>query len=345
MSRESRLLAGFLLGVLTAWCLMCLAGRAEEIKDAEGMAKKIAAAWKQRAAAIKSLHLEATAKVTTMVTETKPGDPFDTPIDPDGPWRPVIDDRQITYSLGGEKRATSMTGNQWNSDLRASKYTAFRCVFDGREYAFLFESGAFRHGSIGNGRFASGPLDGSWLQPVHLFLDPGLTLEKRGYRLEHAKTRFYETTYAGTACVEARMPLTHKDRVSSRIGIAYLDPKIEYRFLAFLTEDDGTPVVQYAFKYASNPRSGWLLSKWTADSKSGSRYEVRVKRALVNEPIDEKLFKMAFPVGTEIVEETKAGGTKHYIQEADGSRRPISDKEFKERHRRTPGNQPATSAA
>jgi hypothetical protein len=310
--------------------------------QAADFTKEIRAAWERRQAAVKSIHLQCSATVTEMVTKVKPNDPFDTPVDKYAKRRPVITKREIEYVMDGEKRATTLAGDHWNLQLEAPVYQRNQVAFDRHQYIWLLETGDIRRAFVGEGWFGKVGPSFSWLTPVYLSLETGDYLKKQEYLIDHSRLKIRDTRYDNKDCLELTLPRVHNGQVSMHwVGMLYVDRTREYLPLAFIGQFDGTPRFEDTATYASDDSIKWVLSQWECKrfAEAGEleeTFSAHVKRRRVNTPLDDKLFKLDIPVGTIIIEQDEKENRKHYIQEAGGVRRPVSEKEL---------NKPATGEA
>jgi hypothetical protein len=87
--------------------------------------------------------------------------------------------------------------------------------------------------------------------------------------------------------------------------------------------------VDWSIKYKTDQKCGWLPSEWTIETKD-SLNEYKVTDYAINARIDPGVFSLAFPPGTLVAEQPRRTTLKHrhYVVQADGSKREISADEY-----------------
>jgi hypothetical protein len=74
--------------------------------------------------------------------------------------------------------------------------------------------------------------------------------------------------------------------------------------------------------------SGWESSYFDFEfSDLTQSYVGKTKDVSINEPLDQKVFELEFPVGTQVSEE-KDGKKRYYVQEVGSRRRQIPQEEY-----------------
>jgi hypothetical protein len=299
--------------------------------DERELGKEITAAWKRREASIKSLHLECAVEVTTMVTETRADDPFSRPRDKNSKWRPVTLQREIKFSMDGGKRATEMSGDHWNPQLGAPVEQRTLAAYDGKLYTSLFESGEFRSAQIAPNVSAGGMLTAFWLVPLNLSIEPSSELQRHGYEIDHPQTHFRKTRYDGKDCIEISMVQRYQGRLLPvRPGRLYV-MTADYLPVEFVREVNGKPSSEYRATHAIDKQFGPVIDSWTAQrfAETGElqeTYSIKVKRRILNKPLDATLLRFRIPPGTPTTEENERGERTRFIEDANGERQPMPTK-------------------
>jgi hypothetical protein len=103
----------------------------------------------------------------------------------------------------------------------------------------------------------------------------------------------------GAPCIELIIPR------GKLVGILYVDPAHGYRPLKLIQQYEGIIQVQHEISYRDDAAGG--VSKWVSSNYHSGElresYSGKTKTVSINQPLDEKLFKLQFPIGTQITEE------------------------------------------
>ncbi|HXY34340.1 MAG TPA: hypothetical protein VEI07_08940 [Planctomycetaceae bacterium] len=91
-------------------------------------------------------------------------------------------------------------------------------------------------------------------------------------------------------------------------------------------------VIKGSIRYNKDPKFGWVPSEWTREMPSiHNLEECRVTGYSINETIDPSVFSHQFPPGTPVQDQRgrdKPEGLRHYVVEANGSERAISQQDY-----------------
>jgi hypothetical protein len=245
---------------------------------------------------------------------------------PDAKLPPVVSRSELMFCMDRGKFAAKLTGERWDIQKQMQVPNDWQACFDGVDAKWLLQAGSFPHGYIAVQGDLEKALLSSNTHMIGLWLgySPSTWLRHKRFELEKMVVRSSEEVNDdGTPCIELMIP-----RAKS-VGLLYVDPARGYRPLKLIQKFEETIQVEHAVSYrddAAGGVSGWVSSYFDSGELSET-YAGKTKTVSINEPLDEKLFKIQFPIGTQITEE-KAGTRKYYVQEAEGHRKEISEDEY-----------------
>ncbi len=129
-------------------------------------------------------------------------------------------------------------------------------------------------------------------------------------------------------CLEIHCPRTNPEW----IGRLYLDPSRGYLPVRFVQQHKGAVQNEIEIEHVRNKAIGWALSGWTQKQFESPGENLNttnggVLECKINVNLEAALFDLEFPVGAWLIEDTQHG-TRYFIKMADGSLKPISEKEY-----------------
>lgn len=318
-------------------CLGILASLSLASAQADDL-QTIRDAWRKRHDAIKSFHFECELEETRMIWVAGSDGLFDEPKDKEAGKEPIVLLSDLTFNMSKGKFAYVKEGETWDGPTSERIKNDWQTCFDGVQCTcFLkgrycdsvnIEIGVDLRNSFCGTSIGTGPLR-LWYSPSRFLSDIPDLLHGAKISGQDITVRGVDNQGEGRKCIELTIPFKGSDFVYS----LYVDPTRDYLPLKYISRKNGLTIRrETTVDYVPHDRVGWVASKWKQSyfEDSGeleSSYVCNVRNATVNEPIDEKLFRLEIPVGTRIAEK-KDGHTKYYIQEANEKRRQVSEEEF-----------------
>lgn len=291
---------------------------------------QIVNAWSQRTEALKSAQFRcnltriATVSGAAALISPIPADPYEKPAA--GTEKDVTLKSQIMFSIQDLKMACIRTGEVWDSQKTDKVAIAQTDCFDGERSQFLILGGALPLAGIETGKRPTDHLlNHVETFPLLLSISPRLTLECRDFLVKQIKVTNEKAMSNGVPCVELTIP---NKAGGQSAGLLYVDPARSYLPLKFVVRAKHLSR-EVDLEYKTNDKLGWMLSKWrTSQSAQSAESRLRidgvVESCVVNESLNKSTFTVTFPAGTHIHE----AGKGDYIQQSDGTRKPIAPSEF-----------------
>lgn len=289
---------------------------------------EIQAAWVRHAAAIESIDYQCDQTwIESIHKEVTSNDPFDTPVDPKSKRVQITKSGTISFAKQGSQAAFRRHAEQWDHPSRHKKFVQQEFVFDGRRQ---IEFGSGPQFGLGHIEDAAEPppaiISSVELWPVWLTHWPHEQLRRNKlYDPARIEITNENAECDGSPCIELTLRSTKKKQAAM---VFYVDPAKDFRIVKLVSTFNGEPRMQYDMKLEPDQKIGWRLSKWRTewaddDEPEGKFVTNVVKKCAINEPIDDAIFSVKFPVGTHVHD-----NGRYFIQETEESRREISLKEF-----------------
>jgi hypothetical protein len=277
-----------------------------QVKAHAELVDDIRKAWETRAAKINSFQYVCDLEFTKLVAMAGGTDHFGRPVDKNAGVMPLVFRTEFTFNMADGKFSYSNIGESWNEKEGKRVAATDRLCFDGadeRDFA-LIEGNYWPRGTI----TTQCPIDNATIGrmtlavPMWLAYAPQLWLTRQGYQVDQLKVIDVGGMQQERRCIKLSMPRTG----GLWTGFVYVDPERNYQLLRFVGESGGKVRSDYQIIYADHERDGTIISKWVNNyfDNSGEVFQAfagTVKRASVNEPLDEALFKLEFPVGTQVI--------------------------------------------
>jgi hypothetical protein len=170
--------------------------------------------------------------------------------------------------------------------------------------------------------------------PVSLSFYPGEMLKRKEFDLSQMTVSDERTVHQGRECIEVaiRRPNGSSCNVCVDPSRGFVPVKyVEWRRRGVMRHD-------IEIEYAENQDRVWAISSWVSklyglygdDNKVDVTLTGTVTSTATNEQLKDDAFDIAFPVGTRISDFLN-GATKGYIQEANGVRREITQRDVPSR--------------
>lgn len=298
--------------------------------------QKVRDAWKKRQADIKSFEYECKL-VTSTVVPVRGADADDPFAEPkiDGATTVRLRNGTMRFSVAANKISLEHGATDIPPDGSDDlpKESRSQAVFDGRESRSIRIGGT--HLVLGTLQRDGKPLDILTVYThetaYYLAYSPADFLDRVGCDVGNITVRATDVDVDGRKCFELTMP---RKRPSKWIARLYVDPARDYVPVALKHELDGALYNHVAIEYTKDQAAGWRVTGWTNEqfNAKGKLKETtwgKVTRCTVNEPLDDALFRLEFPVGTHIDEITERGETKGYFKQGKkGELIPIEKAEY-----------------
>lgn len=286
--------------------------------------EEIREAWSRHAAAIQSVKYECEQTwVESIHKKVVSGDPFDTPADPQAKREEIKKRGTISFIRYGEKAALTRVAEQWNYERNGPVIVRQYQVYDGRNRIQLGE----RLASVEQASTPQHAINNSVeLWPLWLAHWPADQLQRHeGFDLERMEITGDEVICGEAACIELTLPSEHNKESNYAI---YVDPAKDLHIVKLISSYKGVPRLQFDVELIPDKEITWRPASWRSELANESNPEgtfIRnvVKNFAINEPIDESVFTVKFPIGTHVFD-----NGKYFIQEPNGTRREISEREF-----------------
>jgi hypothetical protein len=292
--------------------------------------KQVRASWQQRERSIKCFRYDCTLECSLRKgSRNTIADRPDTDSHEDVPKRDVVLKGTLAFSVSGNKIAYSEEGEQWNDMSNTSRIIRVRAGFDSVDDRRLVEGGRMPLGSLVHG---GKPGDTLTVQAnetaLWLWFSPETQLRRLAYSPEKMTVSQLHAYRDGRDCVEVSIPCNSP---SWRI-LVYADTSRGYLPLQFVQQDKDVVRRDVSIQYVRDEAAGWRVSAWNDKwfSRSGvmeKSSRCTVTQCTINKPLDDGVFVIEFPVGTN-VDEHDGDTTKCFIARADGQREYISQREY-----------------
>jgi len=237
----------------------------------------------------------------------------------------------LTFSMDNGRFARTSKGDRWDPSTASTVRTRFDACFDGHQYRTLLDESSipFALGAIENTDHPGEQLTvGTTAIPFLLSYSPLRLLSSLGYQTRRIVEKDVNEYHNGVECKVLEVPRGN----SAWEGLVYVDSSIDYLPVRFVASYEDILMQDISMSYKPNESVGWVVSDW--ESKYfGRTGEIErsvtghVTAVSINKPLEDSLFKLQFPVGSNIVWDKK-DGKEFYIQNPNGELRPISRKEY-----------------
>jgi hypothetical protein len=276
-------------------------------------------AWAERAGAITSLTLTAAIDETIVGSGEDPAEqpgPFDVtrPKD-DQTSKVVIEYAHDEREIGLTRRSFASTGDE---QAEKAPQQQLLLTFDGQINSSLcVEEARLPMGTIKTSRSADSRLyvHVDFLA-VSLWLHPKKMLRDIGWSVDTMTVEKNTVDVSGVACRRIRIP-RNTNRWTSAIDV---DPARDFVPVQWQTWLDGHLSMKLTIEYEDDKKVGPVVKGWSyAHYKMGAKerfFEGTVTQYDVNSDVPNSRFKIEFPVGTHVSEETN-GNIRYYIQQVD----------------------------
>jgi hypothetical protein len=298
--------------------------------DAAGAvtADEVRQAWQRHADAIQSIQYEFLQSRSEWIhKDIIANDPFDTPVDPKAKREEITRTGTIRFVKEGEKAALWRQAEQWDHDSDGPHEVTQRYSFDGARNANFSQGKGLGLGMIEAAKTPSDSLNNR-VETWALWLAhwPSEQLQRHeGFNIDDLKVTGNEVKYGDAQCVELSLPA--RNRGASDYFV-YVDSSKDFHIVKVVHKYHGAPRRQYDVTYVADEKIGWRVKTCRAELASESKEEPLVITNLamtceVNAPIEPAAFQIEFPVGTHVADDGS-----YFIQEANGLRRKISERQF-----------------
>lgn len=222
-------------------------------------------------------------------------------------FKPVSIKFSAAIDLKGEKLRYDYTGEQWSLQQRALRAVRYAGAYDGEMRSALYEypgANLRPDGRLYKGRAAE-VTDANSLSVSAIFVNlRPLSKHSGDWRLDGYRPTDKVVKVDGTACHELARYSPEADRY------LYLDAVTDWNVRRVQTVRRGQTTLDYTIDYTKAPTLGWRVSKWNFVMKDslGNLLETEkgtVTDARINQEIDDALFRITFPPGTEVYGPTK----------------------------------------
>jgi hypothetical protein len=294
--------------------------------------ESIQKSWADRRESIKSFYYKCTLEETINLPVASVVDPFKYGgVDPADKFGEATLTKALLYAFDSGKFAYQEEGVGWNPQLKKVASTRSISVANPTGVMTLLQTNEILHGSIDK-RTWDGPAPSVILTarqgPFVLAFDPKLRLKRLGYDMNGMRIVDDRAFRRGHACSEVK--LTRVGQGPTWIGLLYVDSSRDHIPISFIEQHQGATVSELNIEYAPLG-TGWAVSSWRevrfdSDGSIERTEKGAVNERTINTAIDPQLFELSFPTGTRVVERSD-GGKKFFIKDADGSLKPVKQKE------------------
>ena len=237
---------------------------------------------------------------------------------------------RFSYVMSGDKLAFREIGERWDPTLGKRVEKQVDVVFDGTTDLSLTD---FHIGVVQGHLFHNvipGPLltDYIYLTPLRMAYNPLDCLTREGLDTAHILVASANSVVDGVDCVQLSLvrqdPQWHMS--------LWVDPARDFVPVKIRSECNGKPCYETAIQYAADSGVGWRVAGWTLKlyDKTEMCTETTngyVTKASLNQPPDDKIFTLTFPVGAQVIER-KGATTTYFVVRENGKREPIPEAEY-----------------
>lgn len=325
---RSILLAAFWTSLLTFMTPDAAAWTEEDVTI-----EKILAAWRHRQESIRSFQFECDVEVLRPKTSADTGVSHDS----------------YLLSVSGEKMAFCKKSESRDVEANSKKTFRWKSVFDGTCGKSLVEGAPVALAKVSSGEQARYLLRRNLeLFPFWYVHSTVSQLALVGYDPKKIRISQIKSRYDGRVCIELTVvPSDKLPRPPAGVSVPcfrykiLVDPARGFLPVRIRELQDGSVVYEASISYLPDDGAGWVASEFRASqftvetSDPWQSWRVKVKRFSINQPLDDGLFAMEFPVDTHIVEGDNVfslvigpDDRQFFIQLPDGKRRRISKDEY-----------------
>lgn len=293
-------------------------GASKPVPKAPADLEAAKAAWQRRHEKVRSIRVTLTEEATThrayyLLAPAR------------GKEKPTAPDKDIhvtfasTVTIKGDEFKYSYTGQEWSRYTRNLKPVSYTAISnpDARSY-FTDHPGSDRYPTASKTRRTISDETSLTLVPLMLAVRSGQPY--------HRKLSDYTPTgkmvpVEGRDCVE----IFRGSRAEKQSEYMYLDPDRDWVIRRIDGFSDGKLAKRISVEYAPNPDVGWLPSSWSYvtrmnDGTPLSGGQVAIGRYEVNVEISDDEFRLQYPSGTFVVDDTKGAGKETVsVVKGDGS--------------------------
>ena len=297
--------------------------------------QEILAAWQSRQNSIRTLQYR--CDLVQTITDEGPGslDPYAN--NTSRPTEAVATRNSVVFSLSSDKIAYSKEGETWDMFRRVKQASSYRKVFDGTSDKSLSEIAPFPMGEVvSHGEGRSKLMHDVELIPFWIPTHTLMILEEIGFSLSRARVEKADAYYDGRKCV--RVSFASEQTTARRKCFIHADRRREWLPLLYEEYVNGVIQFQAVFRYTGDDQRGWRLAGIRSDSFRDSTpqfaWSYVVTLASLNDPLDERLFSLTFPKGTQVAEaasifpEASNSNVRYYLELGNGRQRPLDEAKY-----------------